>query len=189
VQECRSEGAYNIGLLKRDLLNPAPSPFAARLSIAVPIGKLALRHSTTHLAAMSTFIEHASQPEASRDVGAAIRRGLAGRCPHCGTGRLFGRFLKVVPACATCAERLDVHRADDLPAYLVILIVGHVVVGAMLAFETFDTFSTSAQMFIWPTLTLVLALLLLQPVKGAIIALQWALHMHGFGAPHPLEHE
>ncbi|MBV9568098.1 MAG: DUF983 domain-containing protein [Hyphomicrobiales bacterium] len=125
----------------------------------------------------------------SRDVGGAIRRGLVGLCPNCGKGRLFGRYLKSVSACSQCAERLDLHRADDLPAYLVILIVGHIVVGAMLAFETFGALPMWVQMIIWPTLTLILALLLLQPVKGAIIALQWALRMHGFGAPHPLERE
>lgn len=125
----------------------------------------------------------------SRHVGSAIGRGLAGRCPNCAKGRLFARYLKAAPSCTECGERLDLHRADDLPAYLVILIVGHIVVGAMLAFEAFGTSPMWLQMLVWPTVTLILALLLLQPVKGAIIALQWALRMHGFGAPHPLEPE
>jgi uncharacterized protein (DUF983 family) len=124
-----------------------------------------------------------------RDAWTAIRRGFTGHCPHCGVGRLFGRYLKSVEACAVCGEPLDLHRADDLPAYLVILIVGHVVVGAMLAFETFGDAPVWLQMLVWPTLTLLLAIALLQPVKGAIIGLQWALRMHGFGAPHPLEHD
>jgi uncharacterized protein (DUF983 family) len=124
-----------------------------------------------------------------RDSWTAIKRGFAGRCPNCGVGRMFGRYLKVVDHCPHCGERLDLHRADDLPAYLVILIVGHLVVGSMLAFETFGDAPVWLQMLVWPTLTLVLALLLLQPVKGATIAHQWALRMHGFGAPHPLEHE
>jgi len=40
-------------------------------------------------------------------------------------------------------------------------------------------------------LTIVLSVALLQPVKGAVIGLQWALYMHGFGGekdgtePHP----
>jgi uncharacterized protein (DUF983 family) len=59
----------------------------------------------------------------------------------------------------------------------------------MLAFEAFGTSPIWLQMLVWPMITLILALLLLQPVKGAIIALQWALRMHGFGAPHPLERE
>jgi len=102
---------------------------------------------------------------------------------------MFGRYLKVVDRCGHCGERLDLHRADDLPAYLVILIVGHVVVGAMLAFEAFGDAPVWKQMLVWPALTLALALLLLQPVKGATIGLQWALRMHGFAAPHPLGRE
>jgi uncharacterized protein (DUF983 family) len=128
--------------------------------------------------------------EASRrDPWTAIKRGFLGHCPNCGRGRMFGRYLKSVDHCENCGERLDLHRADDLPAYLVILIVGHIVVGGMLALETFGDAPVWLQMLVWPTLTLVLALLLLQPVKGAIIGLQWALRMHGFGAPHPLERE
>jgi uncharacterized protein (DUF983 family) len=71
----------------------------------------------------------------------------------------------------------------------VILIVGYVVVGAMLGFEAFGDAPMWVQILIWPAITLVLALLLLQPTKGAVVALQWALRMHGFGAPHPLDHE
>ncbi len=135
------------------------------------------------------MIDQASREAPSRDVASAIRRGLAGRCPHCGVGKMFAHYLKAAPRCDRCGEPLDLHRADDLPAYLVILIVGHVVVGAMLAFEAFGALPMWAQVLIWPSITFILALLLLQPVKGAIIALQWALRMHGFGAPHPLERE
>jgi uncharacterized protein (DUF983 family) len=124
-----------------------------------------------------------------RQIWTAIRRGFLGRCPNCGEGRLFARYLKVVDACPHCGETLSLHRADDLPAYLVILIVGHVVVGAMLAFETFGDAPIWMQMLIWPAITLILALLLLQPTKGAVVALQWALRMHGFGAPHPLDRD
>ena len=37
------------------------------------------------------------------------------------------------------------------------------------------------QLAVWLPLALVLSLALLQPVKGAIVGLQWALRMHGFG--------
>jgi uncharacterized protein (DUF983 family) len=36
-------------------------------------------------------------------------------------------------------------------------------------------------MVVWVPLTIILALALLRPVKGAIVGLQWALYMHGFG--------
>ena len=40
-------------------------------------------------------------------------------------------------------------------------------------------------MWTWPVLTILLSLLLMQPVKGAVIGLQWALRMHGFGGAMP----
>ena len=62
--------------------------------------------------------------------------GFRCRCPHCGTGELFGRFLKVADHCQECGEEFHHHRADDFPAYLVIIVVGHVIVPAILAVET-----------------------------------------------------
>jgi uncharacterized protein (DUF983 family) len=113
----------------------------------------------------------------------AILRGLRGRCPACGRGRLFGRFLKVVPACAACSTEYHHHRADDFPPYLVILIVGHLVGYGIYASEThLDDIPLWLHAVFWPTLTVLLSLALLQPVKGAVVALQYALGMHGFGA-------
>ena len=58
----------------------------------------------------------------------ALWRGFTMKCPNCGQGHLFGRFLKVVDSCEVCGEDYTPQRADDLPAYLVIAIVGHLVV-------------------------------------------------------------
>ncbi|MGE9010473.1 DUF983 domain-containing protein [Leptospira interrogans] len=57
------------------------------------------------------------------------------RCPNCGKGHLFGNYLKVADQCEECGEEFHRHRADDLPAYLVIIVVGHVIVPAVLAVE------------------------------------------------------
>src|ERR1700691_2424462 len=65
----------------------------------------------------------------------AMRRGFRGRCPNCGRGKLFRAFLKVADRCPVCGEALYHHRADDAPAYFVILIVGHVMVPLVLATE------------------------------------------------------
>ena len=117
----------------------------------------------------------------ARPLWTAMKRGLLGRCPHCGKGRLFRAFVKPVDKCEVCGEELHHHRADDLPAYLVIVIVGHIVVGSFMAVEAAITLSTWQHALIWVPLTITLALVLLQPVKGAVIGLQWALYMHGFG--------
>jgi uncharacterized protein (DUF983 family) len=117
----------------------------------------------------------------ARSVWSAMKRGLACRCPACGEGRLFGRFLKVADHCSVCGEAFHHHRADDLPPYLVIMIVGHVVGSGILAAETYAEWPAWLHMMVWPTVTVVLSLFLLQPIKGAVVALQWANGMHGFG--------
>ncbi len=66
----------------------------------------------------------------------AMWRGFLGKCPNCGKGHLFGHFLKVADHCEVCGEEFFHHRADDFPAYLVIVIVGHLVVPMVLAVET-----------------------------------------------------
>lgn len=107
-------------------------------------------------------------------------RGFFGRCPNCGKGRLFRAFLKVVDRCEHCGEELSHHRADDAPAYFVILIVGHIVVALALEVELIFGPPYWVHVALWLPLTLGLALGLLQPVKGAIVGLQWAQYMHGF---------
>lgn len=120
-----------------------------------------------------------------RDWQQAVGRGWLCRCPACGKGKLFKGFLKPVAACEACGEDLSHQRADDLPPYLVITIVGHVVVGGLLLAEQYADWSFTAHMIIWPLLTLVLAPAMMQPVKGAVIGLQWALRMHGFDGGKP----
>lgn len=111
----------------------------------------------------------------------ALMRGATCKCPQCGGGRLFGKFLKVVPKCDSCGEELYHHRADDMPAYIVMSIVGHIVVGLVMWAEFTYAPPVWVHWALWLPLTLILTLALLQPVKGFIVALQWKLRMHGFG--------
>jgi uncharacterized protein (DUF983 family) len=117
-----------------------------------------------------------------RDVWQALRRGFAQRCPACGAGPLFGRYLKVREACPGCGEALHHHRADDAPAYFTILIVGHLIVGAVLPVERAFAPPLWLHALLWGPLTLALTLTLLPRIKGCIVGLQWAFYMHGFGA-------
>jgi uncharacterized protein (DUF983 family) len=122
-----------------------------------------------------------------RNVWTALKRGLRGRCPRCGEGKLFRAFLKVDDHCPVCGLDYTPHRADDLPAYLVIVIVGHIVVPLVLMIETNYSPPVALQLATYLPLTLILSLLLLQPVKGAVVAVQWALRMHGFDEQNPTE--
>ena len=115
-----------------------------------------------------------------RDLWTAVNRGFRCRCPRCGEGRLFGAFLKVGTNCSVCGLDYTQHRADDLPAYLVIIIVGHIVVPTVLWVETNYSPALWLQLSIYLPFTFISSLLLLQPVKGVVVAFQWALRMHGF---------
>ncbi|HEX7776817.1 MAG TPA: DUF983 domain-containing protein [Parvibaculum sp.] len=127
-----------------------------------------------------THIFEATKPE-SRNFWQAIGRGFMMRCPNCGKGKLFRAFLKVADTCPNCGEELHHHQADDAPPYFTILIVGHIVVPLMLAVELEYMPPVVLQMVFWPTLTLALALILLPRIKGAVVGMQWAQRMHGFG--------
>jgi len=122
-----------------------------------------------------------------RDVWTALKRGFRGRCPRCGEGKLFRAFLKVDDHCSVCGLDFTPHRADDLPAYLVIVIVGHVIVPLALFIETNYSPPVALQLAIYLPATVIASLLLLQPVKGAVVGVQWALRMHGFDEKNPTE--
>ena len=117
-----------------------------------------------------------------RPVRPAMLRGWRRRCPNCGRGPMMKGYLKVRDACAVCEENLSHHRADDGPAYLTILVVGHIM--APLIIWTFTTFRPDP-MVLATTFTVgcvALSLYLLPRLKGAIVGLQWAKRLHGFGS-------
>lgn len=123
---------------------------------------------------------------APRPLFRSMRRGFMCRCPSCGKGALFGKFLKPVPECAVCGEDLSHQRADDAPPYFTMMIVGHLLVPIIFAIQIEMELSIGANLAIWLPVTGLATVALLQPVKGAIIGLQWALRMHGFdGLPDP----
>ena len=126
-----------------------------------------------------------SAPAEKRNVWTAMKRGFRGRCPRCGEGKLFRAFLKVDTNCSACGLDFTPHRADDLPAYLVIVIVGHIMVPTVLWIETNYSPAVPLQLAIYLPLTLIASLLLLQPVKGTVVGVQWALRMHGFDEQNP----
>ncbi|WP_136635088.1 DUF983 domain-containing protein [Pseudooceanicola onchidii] len=121
------------------------------------------------------------QDTEGREVRRAVLRGFRRKCPNCGTGPMLKGYLKVRDHCPVCREDLHHHRADDGPAYLTILIVGHLMAptlgGVYHAYQPeplvlFTGFSIG---------TVALSLYLLPRLKGALVGFQWARQMHGFG--------
>ncbi|MEY8880889.1 DUF983 domain-containing protein [Donghicola sp. XS_ASV15] len=121
----------------------------------------------------------------SRDTKLALKNGLRSRCPKCGEGKLFQSYLKVKASCDACGLDLTPQRADDGPAYVVILLVCHIAGVAMhLMYKPFlDNPLVPALIISLGAVALSLAML--PPVKGAFVAMQWAKGMHGFGKAKP----
>lgn len=118
--------------------------------------------------------------EDDRPLRPALLKGVKRRCPRCGEQPMFNGYLTVRDACDSCGLEFHHHRADDMHPWITILIVGHLVVPFMLTAATQWGWPDWAHMVFWPSVVLVLSLTILPFAKGFVIALQWALKMHGF---------
>lgn len=118
---------------------------------------------------------------ADRPLRTALARGWRRRCPACGAGPMLKGYLTVRDECPACSQPLHHHRADDGPAYLTILIVGHLM--APLILIVFTTFRPEPLVLAtgFTIGCVALSLYLLPRLKGMMVALQWAKRMHGFG--------
>ena len=115
-----------------------------------------------------------------RELWPAVRKGWRRRCPNCGNGALLKGYLKVRDTCPVCREELHHHRADDGPAYLTILIVGHLMAPLLhIAFVTYRP-EPLVLFTIFAIGCVALSLYLLPRLKGVIVAVQWSRFMHGF---------
>ena len=122
----------------------------------------------------------AEMPDDTRDMPRALLRGWRRRCPNCGGGPMMESYLKVRRSCAACGQALHHHKADDMPAWATIIIVGHIVVGGMFSVATNWDLPMWIHWTVWPVLALALTLLILPRLKGMVVGMQWAWRMHGF---------
>ena len=100
--------------------------------------------------------------------------GLRGRCPNCGGGPLFSGFLTVAPRCAACGYDLSSADSGDGPAVFIILIAGFAVAFAALFTEIAFHPPVWVHLVIWLPLTVILCVALLRPMKGLMLAAQFA---------------
>lgn len=131
--------------------------------------------------AIGSMTNESGAPE-PRSVPEAMIRGAARRCPACGNGALFDVYLAVNPTCPSCGEALHHHRADDLPAFLGVLLGGKIMIGLLVWSEQNAPLGDAA-IWVWPVVAALLVAALISPIKGAVIGLQWALRLHGFEGP------
>ncbi len=129
------------------------------------------------------------RPRRIRAVFPAIGKGAKRRCPDCGKGLLFEGFSKVRNNCAVCGLDFSGHQADDAPPWVTIMIVGHVAAPFFVAAKSIFDSSPVLQFAVAAPIVALSTALLLPASKGAVIGLQWANRMHGFGDPTPAHAE
>jgi uncharacterized protein (DUF983 family) len=124
--------------------------------------------------AFSCIDEEEKTVASQKSISTGIGRGLRCRCPNCGEGRLFQGFLTPVSRCDVCSNDNTVYPSDDLPPYITVLVVGHVVVGFLLWADVSFSPPVWLELLIWLPVTALLSLVLMRPTKGAAIGICWA---------------
>ncbi|MBS8261368.1 DUF983 domain-containing protein [Roseibium polysiphoniae] len=102
-----------------------------------------------------------------------ITAGMSGHCPRCGEGKLFKGFLGLRDRCSNCGLDFNFADSGDGPAVFVIMLVGFVVVGLVLAVELAYQPPIWLHLVLWLPLTVILAGGVLRPLKGVMIAMQY----------------
>jgi len=116
-----------------------------------------------------------SSMQTSAGLGTVLMRGLRRKCPNCGKGASFKSYLKVVDTCSECQTPLGNYPCDDGPAYVTMILVGHLVIAPLLMMSFFWDYPPS---IVVPTLLVsigIMTLVILPFVKGAFLNLLWHL--------------
>ena len=126
--------------------------------------------------------EQAARPTTAlpRSLWEALTRGMFGKCPRCEGASLFRKWLKPVDRCACCGQDWSVHEADDFPPYISIFVTGHLIAPLIIALMLDLELSVMTTGAIVVPVAAAIMLGILQPAKGATIALQWWHGMAGF---------
>ena len=115
----------------------------------------------------------------SRSWTTAFMRGLRLRCPNCGEGKLFTRYIRANDSCAHCKTSLGHIRADDAPPYFTLFIVGHIIVPLALVGEQLYHPPIWLQLAFWLPIMLIAILVALPFVKGATLGVMYHLGLSG----------
>ena len=100
-------------------------------------------------------------------------RGIQKRCPKCGIGAVLTGYLKPASSCSHCGEDFSHISADDGPAWLTLLIVGHAIVPLILVFGRDNAIPAWFSITSLTLITLFGVYFVLPRAKGAFIALIW----------------
>lgn len=115
-----------------------------------------------------------SNGSASRPAWPAILRGLMCRCPNCGRGWLFRRYVEQVANCAVCSEPLARYQVGLFLPLVVVTVVILIIAFVMLEMEISGSGNPQVYLWVLVPLSVIVPLIILPSCKGAIIGLLWA---------------
>lgn len=107
----------------------------------------------------------------------ALARGVMGRCPNCGRGKLFSAYLKQVERCSECGARFGDIESDDAAPWFTILLASMAAAPLYFMFQTLLASHFITTMLLLVLIVVALILVLLPRVKGALLSAFWLLRL------------
>lgn len=107
-----------------------------------------------------------------------VLNAASGRCPRCGTGRIFDGFLRLARRCDACGLSYNFADAGDGPAVFVSFVAGALVCGGAVWLELAYQPPYWAHAAVWLPLAVIIPAALLRPSKGLLIGLQYRNSAH-----------
>ena len=105
-----------------------------------------------------------------------VETGMRGRCPSCGEGDLFEKFLSFNTACESCDADFTIEDAGDGPAVFVIFLTGIFIIPMALAFYMVTGLPMIVTMVLFSLIIIIASLFLLRLMRGIMFNLQWVNH-------------
>lgn len=112
-----------------------------------------------------------------RSIPAVLLSGMLKKCPKCGKGNIYSKYLKINNHCQLCNEELHSYRTDDFGPWLSIIMGGHIIVPLVLSVEQNYALDLWLQAIIWIPLTILTVLFLLPISKSICLSILWRLKM------------
>lgn len=102
-----------------------------------------------------------------------LKRGLRGKCPACGEGKMLHLYITPLGKCKHCNLLFEPLRADDGPAWLTILITGHLSMPFVFWLLEQGIDNTALETLYSILFILLLSALILPRAKGIFMAIIW----------------
>ena len=107
------------------------------------------------------------------DLKTLAKKVLTRSCPKCGQGKIFLKYLTLKESCNHCEQSFKDLKADDGPAWLTMMLVGHIMVPIMLAYELGQDIPFWISATVWPLSFVALALIVLPFAKAFFVNMIW----------------